>query len=282
MLLHCCTKCQSHVEEMLTIQTAIGAISPTQPVMPMSHVTRYVAFEQFVAANQVPLNSACPRNGSKATYLFYGAPFYRLPHKAPHELSLDEVDELPMGLLIPSSQMAGVKAEIYPFDTGAWSKGLYEPHLTPANSCLDDFVISSKDAPMDAAKLVTLLFGSNQEYVTGDFRAPRGSALNPVVEKVMTLHRARMLADIRRRAIEIVALEQVPWTHEGLVLIGPQHQLARRRKVVPALDALLSQSNVTVLTYIDMSPFSPTSDSRLVLEYAAKWLTQQGFLQDAP
>ena len=267
----------------MSIQAALAGASASQPVLPVTHITRLASFESFVASSQVPLNSNCPRNGKKATYLFYGVPFYRLSHKEPYELDANDVDAHPIGLLIPASQMAGIEAEVYPFDTGAWTHGLYETVIDRTKWSLDDFVVPTRDAPSDAAKLVRVLFGSNHSYLFGEgVPVASGATSASAVDAVKALHRARIRADIRKRGIEIVALETVPWTFDGLVVIGPQHTLGRRRKVMPELEALLSHPGTTVIHYLDMANYSPTSDSRAVLEYAGKWLMQQGFLPNAP
>lgn len=266
----------------LTISSAIVGVTPAMPLLPMTHVTSYATFEDAIRRRVLPLNSTCPRRGRPATYLFYGAPFYRLPKRVPHELDIDDVDKLPIAVLIPSSQMTGVRAEIFPFDTGAWARGLYAPHLTPIAGSLDEFATESVEAPTDAAKLVRLLFNTNHSYITGrNLRAPLDSD-NSAVKSVKAVHQAKLQADVRRRGIEIVALEEVGWLADGLVVIGPRFQLASRRKLLPELDALLGSPATTVLHYSDMMPFSPTSDSRAVLDHAVAWLLQEGFLQEAP
>lgn len=252
------------------------------PLLPMTHLTRYTMFEEAIPRRALPLNSRCPRKGRPATYLFYGAPFYRLPHKAPHELDIDDVDELPVAVLIPPGQMAGLQTEIFPFDTGAWSRGLYAPYLPSTAGALDEFAAESVDAPTDAAKLVRLFFNTNLGYITGTSLSAPSASGSAAVECVKALHRAKLRADVRRRAIEVVALEQVGWPVDGLVVIGPRFQLERRRKLLPELDTLLASPTTTVIHYADMMPFSPTSDSRAVLDYAVKWLSQQGFLPEVP
>ncbi len=266
----------------MSISSACFGVAPARPLLPMTHVTRFTSFESVVSSRVLPLNSTCPRRGQPAAYLFYGAPFYRLPHKATHELDIDDVDELPIAVLIPPEQMVGLRTEIYPFDTGAYARGLYSPYLSPVPGQLDEFVLESVDAAQDAARLVEMLFGSNFGYITGIGPGASVARVNPCVESVKTLHRAKLRADVRRRAIEVVALDGVEFVADGLVVIGPQYQLARRRKLLPDLDALLSTASTTVIHYADMMPFSPTSDSRAVLDSAVKWLSQQGFLPEAP
>jgi hypothetical protein len=266
----------------LSITTAVASATPVEPLLPVAHLTGYRFFEANMSSRALPLNSKCPRLGRPATYFFYGAPFYRLPHKATYELDIEEVDDLPVAVLIPPEQMSGIRTEIYPFDTGAWARGLYEGLLPKKDdgANLDDFVTESADAPTDAARLVELLFGTNLAYIRGTKIASRSADAGDFVHAVKTLHQAKLKADIRRRAIEVIALEPVPWPAEGLVVIGPEYQIARRRKGKPELDQLLNSRTTTVIYYADMYPFSPTSESRAVLEYAVKWLSQQGFLPD--
>jgi hypothetical protein len=266
----------------LSISSACSGIAPTRPFLPLTHLTRFTTFEDVASTKQLPLNSTGPRAGEPATYLFYGAPFYRLPHRAPHELDIDDVDELPVALLIDPAQLVGIRAEVFPFDTGALAKGLYSPHLDPRPGLLDDYVVESRDAANDAARLVELLFGSNARYITGHGSGPSVASVVSCVETVKALQGAKLKADVRRRAIEVVALDSVVCSGAGMVVIAPQFHLARRRRLLPELDPLLSLPETTVIAYADMMPFSPTSDSRAVLDYAVKWLSQQGLLPEVP
>lgn len=270
----------------MSINALVTNTREAQPILPVAHQTRFATFESFLNGPHLPLNSTCPRNGRPATYFFYGVPFYRLPHprKAPYELDVDDVDEYAVGLLLPPMSMAGIAAEVFPFDTGGLANGHYVPVMDRATIDLDDFVVSTSEACLVAAKLVSLIFGDNLTYVTGRHLpyGSGGSSGNRQLDQLLALYRAKIKADSRRRGIEVIALAEVPWDNTKVVVIGPRYELQRRRGTSKALARLLDSSETTLLSYEDMIPFSPTSDSRVVLDLAIKWLSQQGFLGTMP
>lgn len=269
-------------EEQLFIQAASSALGPVEPILQVAHITRYVSFETFVKGGEIALNSLCPRREKAALYFFYGAPFYKLAHKAPHELDGDDVDDYPVGLLVPPAKLKDVQAEVYPFDTGAWSHGLYSPHLNDKNSKLEDFVVHSTDGPTDAGRLVRLLFGSNDNYLLGRKVAQLG--VDPAPDAAIALQQmygARLKADIRRRGIEVVTLDNVSLDIDGVVVIGPKHRIAERRQVLPELDALLKRNGNEFIPYVDQCLFSPTDLSSVILQCALQRVMAQGPLLEA-
>jgi hypothetical protein len=265
----------------LTIHAHLINATPVQPIMPVAHITRFKTFEDLLNGQALLLNSSCPNKTKPALYLFYGAPFYKLPHREPYEMNVDDADQYPIGLLIPAENMAGVSADVYPFDTGALNHGLYSPVFESDPSIFDDYRTPSTNAPADAARLVDLIFGTNSAYVRGSLRSNLNGR-NDLLSRLCELKQARLTADYRRCAIEIIAFDDLPRNWNGMVVIGPKGPLQSLRQTLDILDNLVSLGNVKILTYNETEIYSPATDCRTILDRAVDWLAEQQFILEEP
>lgn len=267
----------------MTFKNAISGLKGTAPLLPIAHVTTFEQFEAVAAAGSIASSSRCPRNGLQASYFFYGAPFYKVPNRRVYEQDYDDAAQNVIALLLPSTSVQGVSSEVYPFDTGALHRGLYEPILSRGED-LTRYLAESEDAALDAAKVVELLYGDNGSYIYGETAGsgPASTAPQDSVRAVSKLHRAKLPADIRRRVVEIVSLASVPWPNGRVVLIAPRRYLERRRKESVDLHIFLADPRIQVCTYNDMYPYNPVSDSRLVLDLAVEWLRTNLLVGEPP
>lgn len=264
----------------MSIQIAASTVNATLPVLPVAHLTGFDQFESMVRNGAIDLTSTCPRLGRPACYFFYGAPYYKLRHAADHELSIEEAENLPVGLLLDSSVLDGLNAEVFPFDTGAMLRGAYRPHLAEDKGALAELGVPTSNPVDICARLVTLLFGSNRAYVLGDKSTHPATATpgNACVELVKRLHAAPLKADIRRRAIEVVALHKVPLLTSRLLIIAPDRYWRERVANSKELQTLVESPLISVKNYTELYPYSPTSDSRVVLNSAVEWLLDNRLL----
>jgi hypothetical protein len=265
----------------LTIHSHLINVEPVQPIMPVAHITKLRIFEELLSGQPLSLNSSCPKKTKPALYLFYGAPFYKLPHHEPYEMGVDDADQYPIGLLIPSDCLAGISTDVYPFDTGALNHGLYSPVFESDPTIFDDYCTPSTNAPIEAARLVDLMFGTNFAYVKGKLR-PNLNDGNDLLGRLCELKQARLKADYRRCAIEIIAYGQLPANWNGMVVIGPKGPMRSLRQRLDFLNTLVLSGDVKILTYNETETFSPTDDCRTILDRAIDWLTERQFILEEP
>lgn len=262
----------------MTIHGLLTNTAPAEPILPVAHVTRFGTFKEFLRANTLPLNSVCPLKTRPAIYLFYGAPFYRLPHYEPYELSIDDADEYPIGILIPADRLNGLMAEVYPFDTGALMKGFYSPVFESDSSVLNDYRTHSSSASDVAARLVNLFYGTNLAYVSSKVGSRHDTN---ELGKIFDLYSAQLKADSRRCAIEIIAFDEIPANWADVVVIGPRGPLRSLRQGLDFLENLVSSGQVSLIEYPETGLFSPSSDCRAIMLRAFEWLEEHKFLPEA-
>ena len=261
----------------MTVANAAAQVGAAAPNLPLAHTTRWNDFEEMLSSNWVDVLSRCPRNGSPTCYFFYGFPAYILPLRHSHQISVTEADEHPVGLIFDHNA-ASANADVYPFDTGALRKGQYEPYFV-RTEILDDFVVETDKAQESAAKLVTIFFGSNSHYATGPGTAdPDLRNRYPVVDRVATLHSAKIKADVRRRAIEVMIKGKVAIGPYLRAVIVPGDHFHERRNHVPRLEELHSDGQVEVIEYPVQYPFSPESDSAVILREGLRYLKAKGLV----
>jgi hypothetical protein len=164
----------------------------------------------------------CKVFGESLLYLFYGRASYRDP-------SNDKPQQgpalLPICLLFRPGTLSQMIKRIYPFDTGASQKELYEPHVQ-AKDALQKYAVSA--AIESARRLVDCFFGTNENYFTGI--AKNKLSIASVETEAQALYRlikkgGDQTCDDRRSAIEVQLAEKADLRQSLLAVVLPTYFL---------------------------------------------------------
>ena len=127
------------------------------------HLTTTGLGREIVKARKLE-NKLCPVFTKPLTYFFFGRPVYRLPHG---DEKSEVVGRFPLAFLVSPTNL-GPPYHVYPFDTGAASRGWFNAKISPGDY-LDDFELEpSIDAALDH---VGWAFDDNLSYFEGDLRS---------------------------------------------------------------------------------------------------------------
>lgn len=182
----------------LSLIKALQDESPCAPRLPLTHCTKSEYFFDMVQ-ERVLAKRQCRVFNEELVYLFYGRPCYR-PYRLEENTSLAAFR--PVAFIFKPDIDVSIK-RVFPFDTGAFSAGLYEQFI-PANAQLDNFQIEpSLDA---ASRSVSFFFRSNKSYYLGKTASTAvAPPTNLTVSSLLGMFRAQGLSKIddRKSAIEI-------------------------------------------------------------------------------
>jgi len=255
----------------MSIQSAIQPIEATLPLLPLAHTTYWDRFVSCVLNDKITPNSPCPRNNTtEVAYLFYGTSFYVLNDRS----FLPDFLSRPVGLLFRSDTVNDMNVDTYPFDTGAYLTGRYEPIIGQNPVELDKYVTSSNGVGQ-AAKLVKLFFHTNDDYLHGqpsrvDDKAQR------CVKRVNELHfnKANKNADSRCTAIEVLTTMDISLNKNLEAVIVPKRTFDLESIKIPALEKGLNSKNIKIIKYGDTFRYGPSEDSRIIRELTFQYLMQ--------
>lgn len=124
-----------------------------------------------LAQEEIAATEPCPVFGKHLVYVFSGRPAY----KQGMEGSTRGEPRAPVVILLKPGIERFVHA-VWPFDSGAFKKGRYDPYLAPHMS-LDGFSLDGSVAR--ARRYVTAFFGDNQRYWRMLPKVPEGNHASP-------------------------------------------------------------------------------------------------------
>lgn len=213
----------------------------------------------------------CTATEPALVYLFYGHPAYV---RKPVIAGLPKFRPFCI-VLQPGWETQPYEA--YPFDTGAYLAGLYQPHLG-GEPALAAFRL--EDLPGQVQRVVSAFFDNNSGYVRGNGRRPRGCPKSLTgLTALFTGTDTPLQCDIRSRTIEVRTLAPVLLTRAVLALILPR-SLVRDSRKMKILHDVTAGRPIEVVFYDDETPFNPTVDAGAVRQLAMDFLRRRGYLRD--
>lgn len=238
-------------------------------LLDICHTTKWEFFEKILADSSLKrdlpsfLNGPAVASKWNVVYLYYGFPFY-VPNTGNEPINnTDILDDQPIGILLNPDSIKKLH-KCYPFDTGAFFKGMFQDLLPISDSELDiyELVITHKD---DIKKLVKRYFTTNENYKRGkvDFT---DTAKDGKEQKLIGLYTStgRTKFDHRSMAIEIHS--NIDLKIEDLVdaIILPMN----RSKEFPYLKEMVMVKfpNAEILEYDEEHRFGP-EDARQYLRH---------------
>ena len=139
----------------------LAAHAAAPGALPLTHITRAYSFDEMLEGEALE-PSHCDVFKEPLIYLFYGRPAYRA--KLGNNARLEF--EWPVVFIFHPDKISSIK-RLFPFDTGAFSIGLYESFFD-RKARLDDF---SLEPSLEAARTVVSAFYVDQkEYFLGSTR----------------------------------------------------------------------------------------------------------------
>lgn len=250
-----------------------------QPYLPLMHITKADTFAKYLSKNEKLEPRACPVFGEPLLYFFYGRPAYKIDNE--NKIITDEY-LFPVCFIIDSSIVNNVK-RIYPFDTGAFFKELYNEHFNPLD---DKFDNSKKRQECDSyclgnsmetpAKFVSAFFGSNERYIVGAYKKDlEFDYFTTTIHKYYSLlcETGKPNADDRKYSIEIQLEEEIQLPNNLIAVILPS-----KANDKPEVQTLLKKWNTIGLPYYSItSPQTGTLNGALFNE-VARFLKQKNYI----
>lgn len=195
-------------------------------LLPLVHTTTAYNFDQILEESTLG-PSDCDVFMERLLYMFYGRPAYRVKESRNERLEF----EWPVVLIFKPIAIQSIK-RIFPFDSGAFDRGVYEEFFAK-QSKIDDFAVTPN---LDSArKVVSAFYSNNMEYITGGTRknveiGRRQFEVQGVYELmrlpgVMMLDGSNRVRDDRSTAIEIQVDQEIVFKDNLIAVIIPRTYL---------------------------------------------------------
>jgi hypothetical protein len=216
----------------------VNATTPMEGDFPLVHTSDAYRFADILSEKAL-LPVQCDVFGEPVVYAFLGRPAYRTRQQTNDRLHFD----LPIVVIVKPDSALPTPARVFPFDTGAFEKGLYKRYFHKDTEVLDFEIGNSKD---QAAKFIAMLYGNFREYFIGEtgknVDIPYGSfeaeglhelaraPADPTVDGIGS-------ADERSSAVEFQFVDKIELQGNTLAVIVPQQYLDRD-EVLSQIEAL--------------------------------------------
>jgi hypothetical protein len=138
----------------------VSRIPAVCPLLPVAHTTDGYRFRDILE-NPRLRPSQCHVFNEQLTYFFYGRPAYR----AASTKKATSLDSFSLISILFKSDALPTPKRVFPFDTGAWHRGLFASYMHPKMT-LSNFELAPSLA--EAQKLVHLFYGNNTRYYMGE------------------------------------------------------------------------------------------------------------------
>jgi hypothetical protein len=200
----------NHLSQFIVAETE-GA--PNLKPLPLVHTTSAYTLRQIMDSGAKLRPAIDPVFNDSLLYFFYGKPVYY-----PRSENSSSFEHLSPVYFLVAPIVVSAARRIYPFDTGAFSAGLFDNyvsgHRSPENFELDLDATShgAVPFPQTATKFVQAFYGSNRSYF---YNSPRtGLVYDPInfeVEIYLNLVNSKETArfDERHATIEIQTTKEV-------------------------------------------------------------------------
>jgi len=234
--------------------------------MPLMHTTDLYRFREILRTSTLSPKPCSVFDGDSLLYLFYGRPAYR-PNMRTESSSI--LAYRPVCLIL-EHDVASSPKRVFPFDSGAYTIGLYNQHVH------DEMDISSfemKPVPESARKVVRSFFGNNKNYYLGipnsnlsmpNFAFEANAYYNLISEKGKTPY------DDRRASIEIQIKEEIHLSRSNIMAVCMPTSFCDEHEVL---------NMVTNVWKADILPYpsyhaSPSEDVRSIFDAVIRYLEE--------
>jgi hypothetical protein len=210
----------SELEAFLARNSVVAADS-----MPLVHTTRSYNFRAIMKDSIIAPQDCDVFINEKLSYFFVGRPAYKYSNNNPTAESW----ELPCCFVFESDALPSVK-RIFPFDSGAFSRGLYPDYI--GKMPLGNFLSTEASSP---SKLIGAFFGDTSSYF-GMSPKPRSNfeqeySLNPFDAELLAASRLASESsatkfDDRRFTIEVQTDQPISLSSKVMAVIIPEVYLS--------------------------------------------------------
>lgn len=129
------------------------------PLLPSMHSTACYNVENILRQGSIS-PTPCPVFHENLAYFFYGKPLYKV--SASYDAATTSYLHGPVCFIVDSIKLKAKR--IFPFDSGAFDKGMYEKFL-PGSAKKDEYELSSDISLVP--RYIELFFGNNNAYRQG-------------------------------------------------------------------------------------------------------------------
>jgi len=237
-------------------------------LLPSMHSTDCLATEKILKNDRLDVQE-CPVFKAPLLYYFYGKPVYKVATKN----ATPRTDYLysPCCFIIDSEKIQ--PKYIYPFDTGAHSKGIYAKILPPVIN-VHEFELRPEIAAIPG--FIRTFFGDNTNYLEGACTISGSELTNNTMVSLAELLQAKgvFTFDDRSRTVEIISDCSVKLSDITMAVIVPRPFLRNEyfkefMKEYPQID---------ILSYFTHYPTDPSSHNEVIYQKAMEYLSQKGGL----
>lgn len=202
----------------LTEATLIG--------LPYVHTTDAYRFADVLSSKELH-PSDCDVFGERLLYLFLGRPAYRTRRSTNDNLTFD----LPVAVILKPDATIPPSKRIYPFDTGAFERGLYSTYFHK-ESILEDFELTNTSS--SPVSYISHFYTSIREYYNGATRKNVDLPFDGFEARgLLELARAipdpsapsTLAPDQRSSSVEVQIQSPVKLTGNTLAIVLPQQYL---------------------------------------------------------
>ncbi|MDB4353948.1 hypothetical protein N9Z02_01450 [Akkermansiaceae bacterium] len=202
-------------EDMSGLRSRVESCKSASPALPLAHSCDAYFFVQIATLAELSASDCSVYLGEQLLYFFYGKPSYRTQSAGSNAVSLSAF--WPVCVLVDSVTPTPPK-RVFPFDSGAYSHGLFSDFLHPAME-LNDFEIGkSIDS---ASRCVSLLFGNNKDYLDGllnSDKTPSGEFEEEVLRAMISSKKSSP-EDDRRSSIELQFDQNIPLNSDSVKFV---------------------------------------------------------------
>ena len=139
----------------------VAGHKPALPYLPLAHTCAGKSFRAVLAKNTLSPAPCSVYTGEDLLYFFYGRPAYRTDGRG---RSTSDYECFPVSMIVRPEAVTPLK-RIAPFDTGAFSKGMFHDYILATTTC-DEFLVTPV---LDtAAKLVSAFHENSRKYLLGE------------------------------------------------------------------------------------------------------------------
>lgn len=207
---------------MTALCDIVAAETATAEELPLVHTTRCEVLSHIVTSHQLLATTACGVFGEHLLYFFYGRPAYR--HTLGGEPS-GNIDLCPVCFVFKPHTIGGAAKRVFACDSGGVHKGFFAPLLTPPDR--DEMQLET--TLESARKLVSLVFGTNENYFLGKAKATIPAAFAPGSPAArfhaLLNDKCALAGDDRRSAIEVQMDSPIALGHNLLYVVLPREIL---------------------------------------------------------
>jgi len=185
--------------------------------LPMVHTTECFRLAGIQASNTLQAGF-CDIFNESLLYFFYGRPAYRDASKT---TPVRDVSFYPICFVFRPGTISKRVKRVYPFDTGALRRGLYEPAINPKVTLLDYQLPAAVES---ARKLVGGFFDTDERYLSSKPRP--GMAFSPAEAEAESYYKlitggGDSECDDRSSAVEIQISGCVDLSHDIMAIVLP-------------------------------------------------------------